>query len=188
ARDHTERMLAGRGVELAIEDAGEGGRRVRLHGRASLPGARVRVPGDFSASAFFLAAAATQPGSAVTAENVSLNPTRVAFLDVLERMGARVRRMEERIEQGEPVGTVTVEGTGDLRGFDVPAAWVPRMIDEVPAWAVVAACARGRSSISGAAELRVKESDRLAILASRLGSLGITTRERPDGLEIEGGA
>jgi 3-phosphoshikimate 1-carboxyvinyltransferase len=117
---------------------------------------------------------------------VSLNPTRDGFLDVLERMGARVGRANRRVEAGEPVGDVTVEAAEPLRGFDVPPEWLPRMIDEVPAWAVVAACARGRSRISGAAELRIKESDRLATLARNLRSLGIETREQPDGLEIEG--
>jgi 3-phosphoshikimate 1-carboxyvinyltransferase len=123
----------------------------------------------------------------VTAEGVSLNPTRSALLDVLERMGARVERERVREEHGEPVGDVTVAATGELEGFDIPPAWVPRLIDEVPAWCVAAACARGRSSISGAAELRVKESDRLATLATQLAALGVRVREQPSGLEIEGG-
>ena len=186
ARDHTERMLAGLGVPIEVEPAGEG-RRVAVRGGSALPAFEWRVPGDFSAAAFFLAAAAARPGARVTARGVSLNPTRAAFLDVLAAMGATIERDRERLEAGEPVGDVSVTGPDRLRAFDVPAAWLPRMIDEVPAWAVAAAAAEGTSRVRGAAELRVKESDRLAFLARNLGALGIETREHRDGIDVTGG-
>ena len=186
ARDHTERMLVAAGVPVAEEPLPEGGRRVRLAGPVT-PGPRtVDVPGDASAAAFFLAAAAARPGGRVTVTGVGLNPTRSGLLDVMRGMGATVRVTPVSSRGGEPLGDVTVEG-GDLHAFDVPPDWVPRLVDEVPAWTSLAAHARGTSRLRGAAELRLKESDRLATLASGLASLGITVSERPDGLEITGG-
>lgn len=187
ARDHTERMLAAMGARIEVESLESGGRRLTVRGPSPLGQGRFRVPGDFSAAAFFLAGAAASPGACVTAVGVSLNPTRTGLLDVLERMGARVRRDHARVESGEAVGDVTVAGPERLTGFDIPPEWVPRLIDEVPAWAVAAASARGRSRLSGAGELRVKESDRLAMLARNLGRLGVTAIEHADGIEVEGG-
>ncbi len=189
ARDHTERMLGSLGVPLDIEPRAGGGRRVAVTGPHELAARprHWRIPGDFSAAAFFLAAAAGCPGARVTAVEVGLNPTRTGLLDVLERMGARITRSPVREEHGEPIGDVTVEGTDDLRAVEVAAEDLPRWIDEVPAWIVAAAVARGTSRISGASELRVKESDRISALASGLASVGISVRESPDGLEIVGG-
>jgi 3-phosphoshikimate 1-carboxyvinyltransferase len=187
ARDHTERMLPGFGVDLECEPLEHGGRRVSVRGGQTLRGADVRVPGDFSAAAFLLAAAACEPGAEVVAQDVNLNPTRTAFLDVLAAMGADVRRERERVETGEPVGDVRVRGPEVLRAFDVPAAWLPRMIDEAPAWAIVAAAARGTSRLAGAGELRVKESDRIATLAAGLAAVGIQVVEFEDGLGVTGG-
>ena len=187
ARDHTERMLPAFGVELGCEPLERNGRRLSVRGGQALAAADVRVPGDFSAAAFLLAAAACEPGAEVIARDVNLNPTRTAFLEVLVEMGAEVRVERERIATGEPVGDVTVRGPEALRAFDVPAAWLPRMIDEAPAWAVVAAAARGTSRLSGAGELRVKESDRIATLAAGLAVIGIEAHERPDGLAVTGG-
>jgi 3-phosphoshikimate 1-carboxyvinyltransferase len=144
------------------------------------------VPGDFSAAAFFLAAAAAVPGASVTAEAVGLNPTRTGLLDVLEAMGAGVTRVETAIEAGEPRGDVTVTGPERLRAFDVPPEWLPRLVDEVPAWAVAAASAGGVSALRGAGELRVKESDRLKAMATNLSAVGIEARETQDGLMIAG--
>jgi 3-phosphoshikimate 1-carboxyvinyltransferase len=186
ARDHTQLMLPAFGIELSIEKRTDAGPRVSVEGPQTPRGARVEVPGDFSAAAFFLAAAAAIPGARVRALSVGLNPTRTALLDVLENMGAIVRR-EPRDRAGEAVGDVTVEGPARLRGFDVPEEWVPRMVDEVPAWAIAAAAAEGVSTVRGAAELRVKESDRLGALAEGLARLGIEVDERPDGLAITGG-
>jgi 3-phosphoshikimate 1-carboxyvinyltransferase len=187
ARDHTERMLRAFGVTVESTARNGTGPRLRLRGPATPRGTRITVPGDLSAAAFFLAVAAATPGATVTALGVSLNPTRSGLLDALERMGARVERRTQPAAGEEPMGDVTVTGPQRLTAIDLPAEWVPRMIDEIPAWAMAAATAHGRSRISGAAELRVKESDRLALLAANLGTLGVTVREQKDGLEIEGG-
>lgn len=187
ARDHTERMLPAFGVPLHVEPLAGGGRRVTLEKAATLRATEVRVPGDFSSAAFLLAAAAATPGARVTAADVNLNPTRTGFLDVLREMGAVVTVERERVDAGEPVGDVTVGGPEALRAFDVPPEWVPRLVDEAPAWVVVASAARGTSRLTGAAELRVKESDRIAALAAGLARVGVRARELPDGLEVEGG-
>jgi 3-phosphoshikimate 1-carboxyvinyltransferase len=188
ARDHTERLLPAFGIEPRIEPLAGAGRRVALTGPALPSAARVRVPGDFSSAAFFLAAAASLPGSEVEARGVSLNPTRTGLLEVLAAMGAQVTIEAERVTSGgEPLGDVTVRGPDHLEAFDVPPAWIPRMVDEVPAWAIAAAAARGVSRIRGAAELRLKESDRLAALAGGLAGLGLAAREEADGLAVTGG-
>src|SRR5439155_2273070 len=145
------------------------------------------VPGDFSAAAFFLAAAAATPGASITARGMGLNPTRLGLLDALSAMGAAVDLRPGPAVAGEPMGDVTVTGPDRLRAFDLPPEWVPRMIDEVPAWCVAAAAAEGTSTLAGAAELRVKESDRIATLAAGLQALGLAAVERPDGLAITGG-
>ncbi len=187
ARDHTERMLPAFGARLEREELPHGGRRVALMGGQRLHAASVEVPGDFSAAAFFLAAAAAEPGSRVTARGVNLNPTRTGFLDVLRAMGAGVEIAHEHVAAGEPVGDVTVTGPGTLRPFTVPADWLPRMVDEAPAWAVVAAAAPGVSRLTGAAELRVKESDRIASIAAGLGAVGIAAEAGADSLAVTGG-
>ena len=190
ARDHTERMLPAFGVPVRLGPARAGppgGRTVSLTGPAHPVATRVRVPGDFSAAAFFLAAAAATPGSVVTARDVDLNPTRTGLLGVLERMGAQVERTHVREEGGEPVGDVTVTGPDRLKPCDIEAAQVPALVDEVPAWVVAATAARGRSRLCGAQELRVKESDRLAVLAAGLAGLGVAVEELPDGLVVTGG-
>jgi 3-phosphoshikimate 1-carboxyvinyltransferase len=188
ARDHTERMLKAAGVDLDQSALAHGGRRVRLRGPARLPGGEILVPGDFSAAAFFLAAAAAQPGARIEVEDVGLNPSRTRLLDVLERMGASIERTVREGPGGEPLGHVVVTGPERLEAADVPPEWVPGMIDEVPAWAVAASAAHGVSKLSGAGELRHKESDRIEALARNLTALGIEARESADGLEIEGGA
>jgi len=187
ARDHTERLLRALGVVVEERALPGGGRQVAVTGPVRFRGARLRVPGDFSAAAFFLAAAAAIPGARVTATNVNLNPLRTGLLDVLEAMGAGVEREAVRLECGEEVGAVTVTGPDRLRAFDVPAEWVPRLVDEVPAWVIAATSAAGVSRIRGAQELRVKESDRLSALARNLAALGVEVREHTDGLEITGG-
>ncbi|MFI5370701.1 MAG: 3-phosphoshikimate 1-carboxyvinyltransferase [Candidatus Eisenbacteria bacterium] len=185
ARDHTERMLAATGIPIGVESLAGGGRRVTVVGPAS-PGERhFDVPGDFSSAAFLLATAAPRPGARVTVRGVGLNPTRTGLLDVIRAMGGEVRVTPRGDAGGEPVGDITIEGR-DLAGFEVPAEWVPRLVDEVPAWAILAAQARGTSRLSGAAELRVKESDRLATLAAGLARLGVPVEEKPDGLVITG--
>ena len=189
ARDHTERMLPAFGVPVTWEDAsGTPSRRGRSVTGPAFPRAtRLRVPGDFSAAAFFLAGAAATPGARLTALGVGLNPTRTGLLPVLERMGATIELAQLREEGGEPVGDVTLIGPDRLTASDIPAEAVPTLIDEVPAWAIAAALARGTSRISGASELRLKESDRLKSLARNLKELGFRVEETLDGLAIEGG-
>lgn len=180
SRDHTERMLLAFGVDLLVE-----GDRLGLAGPAALEAARVSVPGDISSAAFFIAAAAALPGSDLVVEDVGLNQTRTGLLSVLWRMGARVSLQDVRYENAEPRGEVFVEG-GELEAFEIEAGEVPSLIDELPVLAVIATQARGTSVISGARELRVKESDRIAALARNLAELGARVTEKEDGLVIEG--
>lgn len=188
ARDHTERMFAAFGVPVTSVRSGSGpGVTLAVSGPSIPAGTRLRVAGDFSAAAFFLAAAAARPGASVTARDVALNPTRTGLLAVLERMGAMVERSNLREESGEPVGEVTVTGPARLTACAIGAVEVPALIDEIPAWAIAASAAEGTSELRGAAELRVKESDRLRALAAGLGPLGIVCREHPDGLSVTGG-
>jgi len=188
ARDHTEHLLAAFGVTLGREEHAGGGRTVSVPGGATLQGAEVNVPGDFSAAAFLFAAAAVEPGASVTAQHVNLNPTRTGFLDVLRAMGAGVRITNTTTSAGESAGDVSVTGPAALKSFAVPADWLPRMVDEAPAWAVVAAAAPGTSRLSRAAELRVKESDRIASIAAGLAAAGITAETSADGIAVTGGS
>jgi len=179
-RDHTERLLAGCGVPISRE-----GSRVRL--TPAVPqGVTVEVPGDISSAAFLLAAAAAIEDSDLVVEDVGLNPTRTGVLDVLRAMGAAVTTETVRGGPGEPVGTISVRGRR-LRGTTVAGELVPRVIDELPVLCVVAAAAEGRTVIRDAAELRVKESDRIGVLARGLRVLGASVVEHPDGMEIQGG-
>jgi 3-phosphoshikimate 1-carboxyvinyltransferase len=148
---------------------------------------RIQVPGDFSAAAFFLAAAAATPGACVRALGVGLNETRILLLEVLKDMGAAVEITGLARLGEEPVGDVTVCGPGQLTPGYIPAARVVALLDEIPAWAVAASAARGISRLRGAGELRVKESDRLGALAEGLGALGVRVEETSGGLDIEGG-
>jgi 3-phosphoshikimate 1-carboxyvinyltransferase len=144
------------------------------------------VPGDPSSAAFLLAAAAILPDAEVTVRDVCVNPTRTGFFEVLRAMGGRLRLTRRRTVCGEPVADVTASSS-TLRGIDVPPALVPQTIDEFPILAATALFARGTTRITGAAELRVKESDRIRTMCLELGKLGARVRELPDGLEIEGG-
>ena len=187
SRDHTERMLGSLGVPIEFGRLHDGGARVLLVGqpdRVGLPGFDLAIPGDVS-SASFLIAAGLLTGQPVCIEGVGLNETRTGFLDVMRRMGAAVteRIVESRL--GEPVGSIDVV-PGPLSSFEIEADEVPGLVDEIPVLAALAARARGISRISGAGELRVKESDRLAGLARNLGAIGVECEERQDGLIIEG--
>jgi 3-phosphoshikimate 1-carboxyvinyltransferase len=181
SRDHTERMLGAFGAEV-----GRDGLTTRLRGPAALRGATVRVPGDLSSAAYFLVAAALVPGSEVAVTDVGVNPTRAGVLDILRMMGAQVDIRDLRDEGGEPVGTVVIHA-GRLRGTTIEGDLIPRAIDELPVLAVAAALAEGETLIRDAAELRVKESDRVEILARELGRLGARVKPQPDGLAIVGG-
>jgi len=181
SRDHTERMLPAFGVSVERE-----GLAATVRGGARLRGADVLVPGDASSAAFLVVAALVLPDSEVCLEGVLLSPTRTAFVEVLRAMGGHV---EVRLEASapEPIGSI-VASSSRLHGTTVDPALVPSLIDEVPALAVAAACAQGPFTITGAGELRVKESDRIAALAEGLAALGARVRELPDGLVVEGGA
>ncbi|RDZ28354.1 3-phosphoshikimate 1-carboxyvinyltransferase [Lysobacter silvisoli] len=181
-RDYTERMLAAFGWPI---DYAPG--YARLSGGHTLRATEVAVPADFSSAAFFLVAASVIPGSDLTLEAVGMNPRRTGLLQALRLMGADIDETEAREQGGEPVADLRVRHA-PLRGIAVPEALVPDMIDEFPALFVAAACAQGTTTVSGAAELRVKESDRIATMAQGLRALGATIDERPDGAAILGGA
>ncbi len=178
-RDHTERMLAAFGAPVRRD-----GSRVSLTA-AGLRGREVDVPGDMSSAAFLLAAAAARPGSELTVEDVGLNPTRTGVLDVLRAFGAQVDVRETGERNGEPVGVVTVRGQ-PLRGVRIGGSLIPRVIDELPVLCVIAAVADGETVITDAAELRVKEADRIAVLARGLRALGGEVKEQEDGMTICG--
>ncbi|MBB5014892.1 3-phosphoshikimate 1-carboxyvinyltransferase [Rehaibacterium terrae] len=180
-RDYTERMLAAFGWPVAFrpgEAALSGGQRLRA--------TEVVVPADFSSAAFFLVAATLVPGSELRLRAVGINPRRTGLLHALRAMGADIRVENAGEQGGEPVADLVVRHA-PLRGIEIDTAWVPDMIDEFPVLFVAAACARGRTVVRGAAELRVKESDRIAAMAEGLRALGIAVEERPDGAVIEGG-
>ncbi|NSW57991.1 MAG: 3-phosphoshikimate 1-carboxyvinyltransferase [Armatimonadetes bacterium] len=180
SRDHTERMLAAFGADLRVD-----GLQVALEGSRELTGREVAVPADVSSAAFPLCAALICPDSRITARGVLLNPTRTGLLTVLRRMGARLTISSERDQAGETVGDITAE-TSELQATDVTGDEIPAMIDEIPLLAAVATRARGTTRIRGAGELRVKESDRLAVMAQVLTSMGARVQELPDGLDITG--
>lgn len=183
-RDHSERMLRGFGADLSVEEVG-GVRHIRLVGEAELKPQIIAVPGDPSSAAFPIVAALITPGSEVTVTNVGMNPTRTGVYRMLEAMGADLTFSNERIIGGEPVADVTARHSA-LRGIEVPADVAPSMIDEFPIFFVAAACASGRTVTHGLEELRVKESDRLALMARGLTALGVRVEESADGLAIEG--
>jgi 3-phosphoshikimate 1-carboxyvinyltransferase len=181
SRDHTERMLAAMGCPIRFGDWG-----AELDGPASLEAVPIRVPADLSSAAFFIVAALIAGTGPVDLPDVGVNPTRIGVLTVLEAMGARIELRNPRSFGSEPVADIRVY-PGPLAGVDVPPEIVPLAIDEFPVLFVAAALARGRTRVTGAAELRVKESDRLAQMATGLRALGASVRLLDDGIEIDGG-
>ncbi len=190
SRDHTELMLRHFGVAVEIEERGASGRAVAVEGYPEIAARSVRVPGDISSAAFPGVAALLVPGARVALPGVGLNPTRAGLLDCLAEMGARVDIGNRRSDAGEPVGDLVFHGAepGALAGIEVPADRAPRMIDEYPILAMAAAAARGTTRMHGLAELRVKESDRLAALASGLASAGVAAGIEGDTLIVAGRA
>lgn len=181
-RDHTERMLRGFGYAVRTDGA-----RASLRGRGALRGCRIDVPADISSATFFLVGASIAPGSELLLEHVGVNPTRIGVLNILKLMGADITLVNAREVGGEPVADVRVRAA-PLRGIRIPEDQVPLAIDEFPALFIAAAVASGETVLTGAEELRVKESDRIAVMAQGLKQLGVDARETPDGIVIRGGA
>ena len=185
SRDHTERILGHFGAEISIEEGADGGRAVTVRGDAELSGKVVSVPGDPSSAAFAIAAALICPNSEIVIENMLMNPTRIGFLETVREMGAAIDLLDLREEGGEPVGDVKVKAS-DLKSITVPATRAPSTIDEYPVLAVLCAFAEGETRLCGLAELRVKESDRLAATAAGLAACGVDAAIEGDDLVISG--
>ena len=182
SRDHTERLLPVMGVALEAISGG-----VRVAPAGALAPIELAIPGDPSAAAFFVVGACITPGSDLVVTDVCLNPTRIGFVDVLRRMGAAVEVVVKEERGGEPVGDIRA-AYGPLQATTMAGDEIPRVIDEIPALAVAAAFAAGTTEVADAAELRVKESDRIGTVAQELSQLGVAVETRPDGLVITGGA
>lgn len=180
-RDHTERMLRGFGHPVDVDGA-----RVSLTSGSGLKAARIEVPADISSAAFFLVAASIAEGSDLLLEHVGINPTRTGVIDILRLMGADITLENQCEAGGEPVADLRVRSAA-LKGIEIPEALVPLAIDEFPVLFVAAACAQGRTVLRGAQELRVKESDRIQVMADGLLELGISVEPTPDGIIIDGG-
>jgi 3-phosphoshikimate 1-carboxyvinyltransferase len=183
SRDHTERLFEFFGLPLSRH-----GLALAMEGRPSVGWAaapELTVPGDLSAAAFFIVGATIVPGSDITITGVGVNPTRTGLLDVLERMGADIQLFNRRDEAGEPVADIRVKSAA-LRGATIGQELIPRTIDEFPVLCVAAAVAEGSTIVTGAEELRVKESDRIATMAAELRAIGARVNERPDGMRIDG--
>ncbi|UUO13211.1 3-phosphoshikimate 1-carboxyvinyltransferase [Dolichospermum heterosporum] len=183
SRDHSERMLRAYGAELSIDPDTNS---VTITGGAKLYGQTVIVPGDISSAAFWLVAGAIVPGSDLVVENVGVNPTRTGILEALELMGADIQLENQREVAGEPVADIRVR-SGGLKSCTIAGDIIPRLIDEIPILAVAAAFAEGTTIIRDAEELRVKESDRITVMAQQLNKMGAKISELPDGMEITGG-
>jgi 3-phosphoshikimate 1-carboxyvinyltransferase len=181
-RDHTERMLNGMGYAVSSADGV-----ACLVGGGQLSATDIDVPADISSAAFFLVGASIAPGSDLVLEHVGVNPTRTGVLEILRLMGADIELSNRREVGGEPVADLRVR-SASLHGIDIPVTQVPLAIDEFPCLFVAAACARGRTVLTGAEELRVKESDRIQVMAGGLRALGVDAEPTPDGMVVEGGA
>lgn len=184
-RDHSERMLAGFGADLTVETLEDGTRVISLHGEAELKPQHIVVPGDPSSAGFPVVAGLIVPGSDIVVENVGLNPTRDGLYRMLRAMGADIAYENERIVGGEPVADLHVRAS-KLKGIATPLDVVPSMVDEFPVLFVACALAEGRSVLRGLEELRVKESDRVTVMAEGLRAIGATVEEVEDGLIIDG--
>nr|WP_272890730.1 bifunctional prephenate dehydrogenase/3-phosphoshikimate 1-carboxyvinyltransferase [Stutzerimonas sp. S1] len=181
-RDHTERMLRGFGYPVKVD-----GSTATVECGHKLTATHIEVPADISSAAFFMVAASISPDSDVLLEHVGINPTRTGVIDILKLMGADITLENQREVGGEPVADIRVRAAG-LKGIDIPEQLVPLAIDEFPVLFIAAACAEGRTTLRGAEELRVKESDRIQVMADGLQTLGIQAEPTPDGIVIEGGA
>ena len=182
SRDHTERFLSGLGVDMLRRPDGA----IGVEGGAEWEGFRIRVPGDLSSAAFWIVAACLVPGADLVVRGVGVNPTRTGLLKVLTQMGADLEVLSESSAQGEPVADLRIRFRSGLRPFKIEGEIVPQLIDEVPVLSVLATQAEGTSTLRDAAELRVKESDRIASTAEMLRKMGAQVEVHPDGLDIHG--
>lgn len=180
-RDHTERMLRGFGCEVITRH-----NLISMQGLQKLEATNIEVPADISSAAFFMVAASIMPDSELTLNHVGINPTRIGIIDILELMGADINLINEREVGGEPVADIVVK-SAPLNGVDIPQHLVPLAIDEFPVIFVAASYASGTTVLTGAEELRVKESDRIQVMADGLTALGIHARPTEDGIVIQGG-
>jgi 3-phosphoshikimate 1-carboxyvinyltransferase len=185
-RDHTERMLRGFGYDVSTRQLDKVSREICVKGGGVLKGSKIDVPADISSAAFFMVAASIVPGSDLVLEHVGINPTRVGIVNILTQMGADIELTNDRVVGGEPVADIRVR-YAPLKGINIPEEQVPLAIDEFPALFVAAACAEGRTVLTGAEELRVKESDRIQAMADGLQTLGVKAEATPDGMIIDGG-
>ena len=184
-RDHSERMLAGFGAKIDVSTDADGARHISIHGEAELTPQHVIVPGDPSSAAFPMVAACLVPGSEVRIDNVGINPTRAGLIHVLKDMGANIQLVDERTVGGEPVADLIVSH-GPLKAIETSPDIVPSMVDEFPILFIAAALAEGTSVFRGLEELRVKESDRISVMAKGLGAIGVRVEELEDGLIVHG--
>ena len=184
-RDHSERMLRHFGAEVITENLDGGGVKITLTGQPELEGRDITVPADISSAAFPIAAALIVPGSNLLIRNVGMNPLRAGLIKTLQEMGGKITIENSRGEDGEPLADLRVEAS-QLHGITVPASRAPSMIDEYPVLSVVATCATGTTHMVGLAELRVKESDRLAAMATGLAACGVQIEETEDSLTVHG--
>ncbi|MGB4343565.1 MAG: bifunctional prephenate dehydrogenase/3-phosphoshikimate 1-carboxyvinyltransferase, partial [Moraxellaceae bacterium] len=180
-RDHSERMLRGFGYDVKVEGA-----TASLSGGGKLVATRIDVPADISSAAFFMVAASIAEGSDIVLEHVGINPTRIGVINILRAMGGDLTVMNEREVGGEPVADIRIR-SARLKGIHIPEEQVPLAIDEFPVLFIAAACAEGTTILTGAEELRVKESDRIQVMADGLTTLGVKVQPTPDGIIIEGG-
>jgi len=180
SRDHTERMLKARGADITVD-----GLKVSVRGPAKLSKLDITIPGDISSAAFFLVLAAVSRSAKIRIRNVGVNPTRDGILEVLKKMNSRVILTNRRDVSGEPVADIETESSG-LLPFEINEDLIPRLVDEIPALVLAATQANGTSIITGAGELRVKESDRLSAITSELNKMGASIEEKEDGLVIRG--
>ncbi len=180
-RDHTERMLTGMGYKVDVQ-----GDTVSVEGGGKLTAANIDVPADISSATFFMVGAAISEGSDITLSHVGVNPTRIGVINILRLMGANISLSNEKVTGGEPVADIRIQ-YAPLKGIQIPEDQVPLAIDEFPALFIAAACAEGQTVLTGAEELRVKESDRIQAMADGLQILGIDAQSTPDGIIINGG-
>ena len=185
-RDHTERMLKAYGYDCETEKVNDEVSTIRLTGGGQLTAANIDIPSDISSAAFFMVAASIVPDSVLVLKHVCINPTRTGVIDVLKAMGADIRIIKPRSVGGEPVADIEVHYAG-LKGVEIDPKLVPLAIDEFPVICVAAACAEGVTTISGAEELRHKESDRIAAMVKGLRAIGVEVEERKDGMVVTGG-